>query len=608
MQLPSAIRQRITQDAINTLQINGVRDTANAHLFPDVLERGTKLQALGQELEVDEPAALVLVDLMPSRNWAHPCEWHLYAAENGSRSRIVKAHFPPHLIVRESERLIAVNAPVKPVDTANLRQRRSAQNPTLNVLTNHPGTRYAILYSGASNNRHVNDLEFLYRTLLDVYGFDPNNVFVLNHDGTLNYNGGPKPVQSWPGDSTPYRMPVNGQGTRAGMQSVLTTLAGSIRESDLLFIHTNNHGAGPGDGVTDFCLCAYSSAGWEAYYVSDFVADLATLPAFDTLMVMMEQCRSGGFVTPVINNSRAARTHICTAVHPPDYSLGGANFDQFAEDWIAGVTGHYPDGTGLTQVVDANGDGRISTAEAFAYADAVHHQGDTPMAGDSPAGQGSYIFLGQPSMAALSCYAVADFAMRVYFLDANYHVNELAWMGGRWVNTGDLTARTGAAAAAAGSAVPCYAVADHAMRVYFLDANYHVNELAWMGGRWVNTGDLTARTGAAAAAADSPLSCYAVADHAMRVYFLDANYHVNELAWMGGRWVNTGDLTARTGAAAAAADSPLSCYAVADMPCGCTSWTPTTMSTSWRGWAADGSTPAISPRGPARPRRPPIAL
>ena len=140
--------------------------------------------------------------------------------------------------------------------------------------------------------------------------------------------------------------------------------------------------------------------------------------------------------------------------------------------------------------------------------------------------------------------------MRVYFLDANYHVNELAWMGGRWVNTGDLTARTGAAAAAAGSAVPCYAVADHAMRVYFLDANYHVNELAWMGGRWVNTGDLTARTGAAAAAADSPLSCYAVADFAMRVYFLDANYHVNELAWMGGRWVNTGDLTAAASAVA----------------------------------------------------------
>jgi len=30
--------------------------------------------------------------------------------------------------------------------------------------------------------------------------------------------------------------------------------------------------------------------------------------------------------------------------------------------------------------------------------------------------------------------------MRVYYLDANHHVNELAWEGDGWVKTGDLTA------------------------------------------------------------------------------------------------------------------------------------------------------------------------
>ena len=56
----------------------------------------------------------------------------------------------------------------------------------------------------------------------------------------------------------------------------------------------------------------------------------------------------------------------------------------------------------------------------------------------------------------------------------------------------------------------------------------------------------TARTNASAAAADSPLSCFAiaVADYPMRVYYLDANHHVNELAWEGDGWVKTGDLTA----------------------------------------------------------------
>lgn len=201
----------------------------------------------------------------------------------------------------------------------------------------------------------------------------------------------------WPGDGTPYRMPVTGPGTRAGVQAALATVAARIHEGDLLFIHTNNHGAGPGDGVNDFCLCAFAPGGWGAYFVNDFVADLRTLPTFDTLVIMMEQCRSGGFVAPVLVNPPAHRTHICTAVQPPDYSLGGANFDPFAEDWIAGIAGHYPDGTGLTQAADTNVDGRVSVAEAFSYADAVHHPGDSPMFGESVPATGSYMFLGQPA-------------------------------------------------------------------------------------------------------------------------------------------------------------------------------------------------------------------
>ena len=41
-----------------------------------------------------------------------------------------------------------------------------------------------ILYSGMSNMRHLNDLEFCYRMLIDRYAFDPKNIYVLNYDGT----------------------------------------------------------------------------------------------------------------------------------------------------------------------------------------------------------------------------------------------------------------------------------------------------------------------------------------------------------------------------------------------------------------------------------------
>ena len=152
---------------------------------------------------------------------------------------------------------------------------------------------------------------------------------------------------------------------------------------------------------------------------------------------------------------------------------------------------------------------------------------------------------------ALAGFPVANGASRVYFLDANNHVNELAWENNAWVNTGDLTAKTSASAAVPGSALAGCPVANGASRVYFLDANNHVNELAWENNAWVNTGDLTAKTSAAAASPGSPLVGFPVANYAMRVYFLDANNHVNELAWENNAWVNTGDLTAKTDAPSA---------------------------------------------------------
>jgi hypothetical protein len=192
-------------------------------------------------------------------------------------------------------------------------------------------------------------------------------------------------------------MTVTGAGTRTDFQAAFNAIAAVIKPEDLLFIHTNDHGAGPGDGVTDYCMCTYGATGWIAYYVNDFIADIGVLPQFENLIVMMEQCRSGGFVTPIVNNSPATWTHVAAAVKASDYSDGGADFDPFAEDWIASMAGHYPDGTGLLHVADTNNDGRISATEGFVYANACVKGGDTPIASDSPAGYGAYLFLGLPA-------------------------------------------------------------------------------------------------------------------------------------------------------------------------------------------------------------------
>jgi hypothetical protein len=63
---------------------------------------------------------------------------------------------------------------------------------------------------------NLNNLEFCYRILIDHHGFEPENIYVLQFDGTLNTRIGP--AGTWPGDGSPYRIHINGQGNRAGLQ------------------------------------------------------------------------------------------------------------------------------------------------------------------------------------------------------------------------------------------------------------------------------------------------------------------------------------------------------------------------------------------------------
>jgi hypothetical protein len=175
----------------------------------------------------------------------------------------------------------------------------------------------------------------------------------------------------------------------------------------------------------------------------------------------------------------------------------------------------------------------------------------------APAAQGS----------SLACYGVGGVAARVYYLDGNGHVNQLWWDGeGGWSSVGrDLTAITGVAPAAPGSSLACYGVGGTDARVYYLDGNGHVYELAWEQDGWVPT-DLMVKTGAASAVPGSSLACYGVGGDQARVYYIGAdddgtNPSVFELAWEGG-WVPPNDLGALTGAPTPALTSSLTCYGV----------------------------------------------
>jgi hypothetical protein len=103
------------------------------------------------------------------------------------------------------------------------------------------------------------------------------------------------------------------------------------------------------------------------------------------LIVGMEQCFSGGFMNPVLTNSKAGVTSFAAAVPADKSSMGGPEFDPWALDWIAAFHGSYADGSPLKHPTAA----KPSTREAFDYSSTVHVPGDDPVFLDRPSGSGA---------------------------------------------------------------------------------------------------------------------------------------------------------------------------------------------------------------------------
>lgn len=314
----------------------------------------------------------VLVDLHPDRNWTHPCEIRLYEAQRGDLIAATRALLPPADFYLHRSAYRCVHKP----DV--FRKRPKPKKPGKRPKPKREcepcaGQRYALLFSGMSDNRHLNDLEYLYRVLLDQYGWNPANITVLNWDGSVNYAGAPNPIGNWPGDNTPYRIKVDGPGTPAAIANALAAIGAKLKAKDMFLIHANNHGGGQPDQAEAW-LCCYPN--WGSYGAAAYGAAIAALPPIASLVVMMEQCHSGGFENATIANSQATDTSFAAACTFDTNSMGGPDFDPFAHDWIQAI-----------KVVPT------SAAAAFNSANATHHPGDSPVYADQPNGAGNGQFL-----------------------------------------------------------------------------------------------------------------------------------------------------------------------------------------------------------------------
>lgn len=147
-------------------------------------------------------------------------------------------------------------------------------------------------------------------------------------------------------------------------------------------------------------------------------------------------------------------------------------------------------------------------------------------------------------------FSTHDGFHHVVYRTSNGHLQELWWQGQGAVGHGDLTAQ-GRFTAAAGDPWPYYDPGRGTNIVAFRGTDRRIRSLYWGQGLGLGEDNLSGTAGTPVAASD-PFAWFTAADDSHHVAYCAANGHVFELRWFGNAPVAGRDLTALSGAPAAA--------------------------------------------------------
>ena len=225
----------------------------------------------------------------------------------------------------------------------------------------------------------------------------------------------------------------------------------------------------------------------------------------------------------------------CFGLHGTNTRLYYVGTDRQVHELAADQNGNFQNqafgakvaaGSGLTCHPDPEGQARVF------YVDATDHLIHALAFGipEDPTGILDYAIDGTHPVpeSALTCFPLSGGTdTRLYYLDDQYRVNEMAWTGDTMAN------HVRPATALPGSALTCFGVGGKDTRLYYLDGQARVNELGWTNGRWKN------QVLPGTAAPDSDLTCFGATGRFTRLYYLDAESRVSELAWQTNRFVNS---------------------------------------------------------------------
>lgn len=386
----------IVKDSI----LNNRIDEIDVYVIDTLLRENYALVSLEDSIISPlNPSWFFFIDKNPLANWGHSCLYVFVNADNGS-IRKYDCNFPPNINLKkfyssfhsqESLKQKNYNLSIAKDVSPEIISKNKCRLPS---SIHH----YAVIINGGANitmnyERYWNDCSFIYKTLVDVYGYDKSHIHVLCSDGTdpahdmrlLNNSTMSSPLDL-DGDGT---NDIKYSATKNNLDSILTKLSLDLLESDTLFIFSIDHG-GLNPSLNESFLCLWND---ELVFANEFSQMIDGLTP-GALSICMGQCNSGGFIDVLERSGRVIMT-ACSKTQS-SYATSNYYYDEFVYHWTSAMYGETPE----YYIVDAdsNGNGNISMYEAFTYAksnDSFYQIGkETPRYSSIPNTLGENLTLG----------------------------------------------------------------------------------------------------------------------------------------------------------------------------------------------------------------------
>ncbi|MHA1770190.1 MAG: C13 family peptidase [Candidatus Thorarchaeota archaeon] len=229
--------------------------------------------------------------------------------------------------------------------------------------------KYAVLLSGGiiqqkAYHRYWNDLTLMYTILVTLYGYLPENIYVIYKNGIAEADS----------------MPVNGPATHAMIHAIFNELHDKMTVFDDLFVFVTNHGGGGG-------ICLWKPFDSSYLTPSQLQAMVFNITNYHQMVFVMEQCHAGLFI-PVLSRSNTVILTACTSANSSYGCDDEEPWDEFVYHFMYAVGILIMDPSSPITIADYTHDGKVSMAEAFLYVMIHDSRADTPLYDDDADGVG----------------------------------------------------------------------------------------------------------------------------------------------------------------------------------------------------------------------------